>query len=126
MAWGLLNRSPFVVNVIRDRNPTFVALRDGSVRDGYTLKLSNRTFSPETFTITVDGLAGATLRTSGEDAPMTALQIQVPIDASRAVKVFVMAPADEARPTILPITFNFSADGHAVTHKSAFVSGSAR
>jgi cytochrome c oxidase accessory protein FixG len=123
MAWGLANRSPVVFSVLRDRNPASVALRDGSVRDGYTLKLSNRSFESRDFAITVTGLSGATLRTSGSGVPAQTVQIQVPAETSRSVKVFVTAPADEARAQIQPIAFAARSAGRATTDKSAFVSG---
>lgn len=46
MLIGLLTRAPLALDVLRDRNPEFVKLSDGAVRNGYTLKLMNRSTQP--------------------------------------------------------------------------------
>ena len=43
MVWGFLQRTPYQIHVARDRNPLFVRLSDGSIRNSYTVKLVNRT-----------------------------------------------------------------------------------
>ncbi len=42
MLAGLGTRATMELNSIRDRNPNFVRLSDGSIRNGYTLKIVNR------------------------------------------------------------------------------------
>ncbi len=46
MLVGLLLRPTLDVNVLRDRNPLFVKLSDGGVRNGYTLKILNKLHEP--------------------------------------------------------------------------------
>ena len=43
-------RSPLSVNVLHDRNPLYVELRDGSLRNGYDVKILNMTPAPREFT----------------------------------------------------------------------------
>ncbi|HEX2817541.1 MAG TPA: cytochrome c oxidase accessory protein CcoG, partial [Phenylobacterium sp.] len=59
MLWGLTHRSVIDLHVLRDRNPMFVRMQDGSVRDGYTLKIANRSFYAKTFAVRFSGLAVA-------------------------------------------------------------------
>ncbi|MDZ4373169.1 MAG: cytochrome c oxidase accessory protein CcoG [Phenylobacterium sp.] len=88
--YGLMTRAPLEAHALRDRNPTFVRLHDGSIRNGYTLKIANRTFTPQTVEITLDGVPGARLRIPGErEGP--ALQAAIPANEVRAVRIFVTA-----------------------------------
>ena len=59
-AW--LNRTILEVNVLHDRNPPFVLLSDGSIRNGYTVKILNKLHEPRTFTLAARGLAGRAAR----------------------------------------------------------------
>ncbi|WP_340151837.1 cytochrome c oxidase accessory protein CcoG [uncultured Sneathiella sp.] len=94
MLFTLLNRSVLDVNVIRDRNPLFVTLSDGSIRNGYTVKILNKVHETRQFRIEVEGIEGMTawLEISGEtDRP---LLVTVPADALSSYKLYVSAPAD--------------------------------
>ncbi|MFC4272881.1 cytochrome c oxidase accessory protein CcoG [Sneathiella chungangensis] len=94
MLFALLNRSVLDVNVIRDRNPLFVTLSDGSIRNGYTVKILNKIHETRQFRIDVEGLKGikAWLETAApEDKTMT---VTVPADALSSYKLFVSAPSD--------------------------------
>src|SRR5690606_33232522 len=52
-------RSPLSVNVLHDRNPLYVELRDGSVRNGYDVKILNMTPEPREVILRLDGIEGA-------------------------------------------------------------------
>lgn len=91
----LLNRSVLDVNVIRDRNPLFVMLSDGTLRNGYTVKILNKVHETRRFQITIEGInvSAQWLQTEG---PLNAdLIFPVPGDAVSSVKLFVAAPAVE-------------------------------
>jgi cytochrome c oxidase accessory protein FixG len=83
MALLFLHRSNGAISVQHDRNPVAVALSDGSVRNGYTIKLLNKAAIPHEFTLTAEGL-DATLAIIGGDAskPLT-----VPADGSETLRV---------------------------------------
>ncbi|MBN9511609.1 MAG: cytochrome c oxidase accessory protein CcoG, partial [Alphaproteobacteria bacterium] len=61
MVAGLALRSHTAIHVLHDRAPLFVRLQGGSIRNGYTVKIDNKTPRPATFTLTVEGLPGATM-----------------------------------------------------------------
>lgn len=42
MLAALIRREPVDLNVLRDRNPVFVRLSNGDIRNAYTLKIMNR------------------------------------------------------------------------------------
>jgi cytochrome c oxidase accessory protein FixG len=94
MLAALSMRDRLDIGVVPDRNPLFVTLSDGSLRNGYTIKVSNMEPRPRQFELEIQGLDRAAL--SATDIEMTAdgkLPIAVEPDKVKAVKVFVSAPA---------------------------------
>jgi cytochrome c oxidase accessory protein FixG len=89
-AW--LNRTTLEINVLHDRNPPFVLLSDGAVRNGYTVKILNKLHEPRNFTLAVRGLAQARIVIVGSDAGAA---IQVRTDDLRELRVLVTVPAAE-------------------------------
>ncbi|MBN9315233.1 MAG: cytochrome c oxidase accessory protein CcoG [Devosia sp.] len=61
MLTALALRSPLSLNVLHDRNPLYVELRDGAVRNGYDVKVLNMTPQPRQVVLRLEGLPGATL-----------------------------------------------------------------
>lgn len=119
--WGLLARPKADLHVIRDRNPIFVRMHDGAVRDGYTLKISNRTFFDQRFTIAFDGVAGARLgRPGGAADPGVVL---APADQVVSVRVFVTAPVDAALAASTPARFVVTSGAARAEAKTVFLSG---
>ncbi|MFZ5670750.1 MAG: cytochrome c oxidase accessory protein CcoG [Pseudomonadota bacterium] len=125
MLWGLTHRAEVELHALRDRNPTFVRLKDGSIRNGYTLKIANRSFEPRTFRITEDGLPGSLLKTPGEAASREALTVLVQPDEVRAVRVFVTLRPGDVKAANMPVRFRVDADGVGAVTKSIFLSGEA-
>ncbi|RUW64380.1 FixG Ig-like domain-containing protein, partial [Mesorhizobium sp. M1E.F.Ca.ET.063.01.1.1] len=52
LVYSLLTRERLEINVLHDRNPQFVTLSDGSIRNGYTVKLLNMIPEPRTIVLT--------------------------------------------------------------------------
>jgi len=125
MLWGLTHRGTAELHVLRDRNPTFIRLSDGAIRNGYTLKIANRTFEPKTYRVTAEGLRGDTLKTPGEPASGEALTVLVQPDQVRAVRVFVTVPRDQISSANMPVRFVASTTGETVEARSIFLSGEA-
>jgi cytochrome c oxidase accessory protein FixG len=97
MTVALLTRSTLGLSVQRDRAPVFVPLADGSIRNGYTLKIANKTQIPAAFDLRVAGLAGATLVVAeGDTRPEPVLRILSASDEVDTFRVLVTA-----RPTAL-------------------------
>lgn len=68
MLYALLARAPLALHVIHDRNPVFVQLSSGEIRNGYTLKILNKTHDDRTYSLSVDGLNDAHIdvKTAGD------------------------------------------------------------
>ena len=47
--------------MIHDRNPLYVLLSDGSIQNGYDVKILNMTPQPRELLFTIEGLPGATV-----------------------------------------------------------------
>jgi polyferredoxin len=124
MTWGLAERSSLDLHVLRDRNPTFVRLKDGSIRDGYTLKIANRGFEPAVVSVAFEGPAGVRLKTPGQPAA-EALAVEVPANEVRAVRVFATAPAAALTASNLPAAFVVGHRDDVVRAKTQFLSGAA-
>ncbi|MBP0447134.1 cytochrome c oxidase accessory protein CcoG [Roseomonas sp. SSH11] len=56
MLIGLASRHPVGLDALRDRSPLFVRLADGSIRNSYTLKISERRHNPDELAVSVEGL----------------------------------------------------------------------
>ena len=95
----LLGRDRLEINVQHDRNPQFVTLSDGSIRNGYTVKLLNMIPEPRTIFLTLEGLPGATMSINGIDQP-PGVTFAVPVDPDtvRSLRVFVQQPRDMVQP----------------------------
>jgi polyferredoxin len=94
MTYTLLTRSALQVNVIRDRNPLYVQLSDGTIRNGYTVKLLNKLHETRRYQVTVEGLDGAKAWLQSEGPRLERLIVPVPGDSLSAVKLFIAAPKD--------------------------------
>jgi cytochrome c oxidase accessory protein FixG len=92
MTTALATRSTLALSVQRDRAPVFVPLADGSVRNGYTVKIANKTRDQANFDLTVDGLAGATLvLAEGDPKPAASLRMPTAADEVGTFRVLVTA-----------------------------------
>ncbi len=110
------------ISVAKDRNPPFMLMSDGSVRNAYTVKLRNMEGRPRDMVI---GLAGApTAVMWSDDMPRSAatrsLHRRVDADLAAAVRVYVAAPAGTPAQDI---TFTLHAQDDAAeadTHATRF------
>ncbi len=96
MLTGYLNRTILEINVLHDRSPPFVLLSDGSIRNGYTVKILNKLHEPRMVTLSANGLPGARVVIVGnEGGADTAIRIGT--DDLRELKVYVTVPAVEVK-----------------------------
>ena len=92
--YALVARAPLEASVLADRNPLFVRLSNGDYRNGYTLKLLNKSNQPQQVAITLDGLAGGELSILSHENEVSPL-IDLAPDTVAAVRVFVRLPAGD-------------------------------
>ena len=101
LLFALLTRDRLQVNVLADRNPQFVVLSDGSIRNGYTIKLLNMIPEPRTIVVTMQGLEGGEMSVVGmEHAAARSFAVEVEPDRLKTLKVYVRQPRENvAGPT---------------------------
>ncbi len=124
MLVALLVRPDLDVSVLHDRNPLYVKLSDGGLRNGYTLKLLNKLYQPRSFSIGVAGLPGASLSVIGHEQE-TNPAVTVPPDELQSLRLYVTL--DQAAVAALPepatefaLVVTDLADHLAVEHKATF------
>ena len=88
MLTALLLRPDLDVNVLRDRNPLFVKLSDGGVRNGYTVKLLNKLYAPRALSLGIEGLPGAKLSVVGLENEVNPT-VTVPPDELKSIRLYV-------------------------------------
>lgn len=93
MAVGLMTKTVLETNVLRDRNPLFIQLAGGGIRNRYTVKILNKLYEPRSFTLATRGLPGAQMEIIGFEGAETP-QIEVPASSLRELRVHVSVPRD--------------------------------
>lgn len=98
LIYGLVSRDRLEMNVLHDRNPQYVVLSDGSIRNGYTVKLLNKIPEPRTVTVSLGELPGATMNVLGLDHEEgSAITVTLEPDRARSLKVYVRQPREDAK-----------------------------
>jgi len=120
MLASLATRASLEVNVQHDRNPLFVRLADGSIRNGYTVKILNKEHEPARFQITFEGLGAHAVAVVGREAG-DAGGLDVPSDRLAAFRVFVAVPADQLTAAATDITVVVTEEGGERTARTASV-----
>ena len=102
MLAGLAMRTELDINVLRDRNPNFVVLSDGSIRNGYTVKVLNKGLSERRLALEIAGPEALASRVLGVEAGAPLL---VASDRTESFRVFLTIPESAASGPSLAITF---------------------
>ena len=115
MVVSLTLRTPFKVDVVRDRGVMARIVAKGDVENLYRLQLMNATEKPQIYKITATGLPGLKLTTDDT--------VEVASTESRWVTVRVVAPFGAAEPGSHVIQFGIESIGthDKLTEKSSFI-----
>lgn len=106
MLYTLLTRALLDVSVLHDRNPLFVALSDGSVRNAYTVRFINKRPEARAFALDVEGLPYPLVTVVGTDSIVVGEPlVAVGPDQTREVRVLVTVPAGRPLDKSTPVTF---------------------
>ncbi len=120
MMFTLATRPRLDLNVQHDRNPLFVTLSDGAVRNGYTVKILNPLHEARTFVLRAEGLPGASLRAVGQDGEgADQLRFVASPDAVATQRVFVTLPASAITGTLKEFNFVLTEAGGAEEERRA-------
>jgi len=95
--YGLWSRPTVDVNVLRDRNPLYVTLSDGSIRNGYTVKILNKKRAEKAYLLEIDGLPGASMKVVGQSGTGAVVNLLAAPDTVTSYQVYVRVPRDRLR-----------------------------
>jgi cytochrome c oxidase accessory protein FixG len=125
MLYSLLTRSTMGINVLHERNPLFVQLAGGGIRNDYTVRLLNKG-TERSFALDVAGLPGARVNIAGVSRGADGrLIVGVGQDQTREVRLSVQAdPAAVPQRTVdIEISATDVATGQTTTARDHFVPG---
>ena len=125
MVYQLVSRAPLELNIQRDRNPLFVQLSNGDIRNGYTLKILNKTQDARTYVLSQKSELDLTMRLLGTEAQSQSLRVDVEPSSLADVRVFLTGSAAVRGAENLPVTFTVTDEesGAQAEYVSTFVGG---
>jgi cytochrome c oxidase accessory protein FixG len=106
MLFSLVTREMSGISVIHDRNPLFVALKDGSIRNDYTVRILNKTLETRRFRLGIEGLDGIDIEIIGgnQDGAKDHV-IEIGPDRTLELRVLLTRHGAPLAEDSVPITF---------------------
>lgn len=113
LLFALGARTRLDISASAERNPQYVRLSDGSIRNAFTITLRNMESRPRRMVVGIDGLPGAAMWSEGGDRAAAArtVPLDVPADEVLKARLFVVAPA--TGPAREDFAFTLRAEGNA-------------
>jgi cytochrome c oxidase accessory protein FixG len=120
MLAALVSRPTLELNLQRDRNPLFVSLSNGDIRNGYTLKILNKIHQTRHYRLQLDGLPGATVKVIGRDDG--AARFTVKADRLASFRVLISTAKANLKSETTDITLRIldQADGTSAGNDTVF------
>ena len=88
---SLILKPDFESLITPHRNPIFVKMSNGDIRNSYSLKLMNKTHQKQNFRLTMANLDGAILKSQNCDSQ----NLEINADSSKNFKFFVIIPKSD-------------------------------
>lgn len=120
MVASLITRSPLELHVLHDRNPLFVQLSDGNIRNGYIIKILNKTHKHRTYELSLTGLDNASIQVKAA-GNVGASNLYVPADSVGTYHIFVSSNVKPSAPR--DIVFTLRDDDVEDIYDAVFISG---
>ncbi len=106
MLYTLATRDSEGISVIHDRNPMYVRLSDGALRNGYTIRIVNKQLKYRDFIVSVDGLPSTLIDFVGLPPRADGRQlVTVGPDQTKEVRVVVTDYSADSPPPSTSILF---------------------
>jgi cytochrome c oxidase accessory protein FixG len=109
MLYTLATRQSEGISVIHDRNPVFVRLSDGELRNGFTVRILNKSLERRSFALAVDGLPDLDLKVIGDTVTTgrTAI-VSVGPDQTYELRALVSTYSPLSPAASIPLTFTIT------------------
>lgn len=121
---GLAMRDRLQLDVLHDRNPQYVLESDGSIRNGYTVKILNMVPEPRRVTLSLRDMPGATMTIAGEATTKgSTFDVDLEPDAVETMKIYVTMPKALLPEETRDFTFNvvYKKTGETNDYNASFV-----
>lgn len=107
MGYSLLSRTSTGIDVLHERSPLWVALAGNNIRNGYDFKILRQEASPATYTLTLKGLPGGSMRAVyyDEDKDLTSIDLPVKPDTVGTFRIYVTVPASQLKSKAINFDF---------------------
>lgn len=120
----LLMRERIGINVLQDRNPQYVLLSDGSIRNGYTVKLLNMVTEPRQFELAIAGLPQAQIHVADHETNSSGRYIvNAEPDRLKTLRLFITVPQEATVPgsTAFTMTVHDINGTESADYKATFI-----
>ncbi len=106
MLYGLTHRTTTNLTILPERNPLFVQQTDGTIRNGFTVKISNMENEERTFSLVLEGIDNAQMTVIGQpEHRVTKTTLTAKSDTVSAYTVFVTIPKSNVPQRFQDLTF---------------------
>lgn len=122
MVYSLCSRTLLELHALHERNPLFVQLSDGQIRNSYTLRILNKTHEPKIFALSVPDLDNAKIEVKAA-GDITDNRLHVGPDAVATYHVLISSNAAPADPRAITFVLEDTQNnGNTAKYESIFVS----
>lgn len=104
MLYSLATRRQLSVTTLHDRNPLFVTLKDGAIRNGHTVRVVNKSLENRTLAVAADGIPSAQLQVVGASEPV----VTIGPDRTSEWRIFLTVPPQTKLDRVTPIRFRIT------------------
>ena len=109
MLYTFATRSSEGISVIHDRNPMFVRLSDGELRNAYTVRILNKSLEARSFILAVEGLTDLDLKVVGDTVTTGRMAIiAVGPDQTHELRALVGTYSPLPPAASIPLTFRIT------------------
>lgn len=122
MLFSVGNRTRIDISVNHDRNPVFVQLADGAVRNAYALNLRNMESRPRDMVISISGLQNAAIWADSGSREQASQQFTVKVapDSVARMRLFVAAPGAGQSREEFDVTVTAADDAEATDSQKTY------
>lgn len=122
MAYNLMTREKTEIHAIHNRSPLFTILSDGTIRNGYMIKILNKNHDDRNYRLYVDGIENAKISFAGFEAD-NEKNLSVFADEVGTFRLFIAAPKQEKNRKKIVFVIKDKESNEMFGIESLFISG---
>lgn len=124
MLYVFVGRTELDINVLRDRNPIYTQLKDGSIQNAYTFKILNKARLERSVVLETSTPPGVSLKVVGSEETEPAMNVLFDIkpDTLQSFRLLVQLPKEAITDNAMDIEFVLRdlSSGEVATYSSVF------